>query len=94
MDMPGGYMEADARFSNTGGYAANGGMLVLEQGTVGAEAVRWTGHVRGRTVHVPGRGPSVSFLPMGAGPYECAPNKLVIQTRNPTGDSVPMTFLR
>lgn len=95
MDLPGrGNMEADAHFTTTGTYSADGTTMVLEGVAAVSEARRWTARVRGRTITVPGTVPNVSFLPSGAAPYTCSPNRLVIQTRNASGSAVPMNFAR
>jgi hypothetical protein len=93
MDIPGGYMEADAAFLFSGAFATSGGSIEFGQTTYSVEAFTWRAMIDGEMEEA--TGPNAIAFPMpGNGPYLCDANILSFSTTSTTGDSVVLTFFR
>ncbi len=93
MDIPGGYMEADAAFLFSGAFATSGGSIEFGQTVYTAEAFTWRAMIDGETEEAVG--PNAIAFPMpGNGPYLCDAHLLSFNTTSATGDSVILTFTR
>lgn len=93
MDIPGGYMEADAAFLFTGNFATSGGSIEFGQTVYSAEAFTWRAVIDGEMEET--TGPNAIAFPMpGNGPYLCDANLLSFNTTSGTGENVVLTFTR
>ena len=93
IDIPDGYMEAEAAFLYTGGFSTTGGMIVLSEIVYSAEAFTWRAVIDGEMEEMPG--PNALLFPVpGGGPYECSGDALVIETTGGASGPVDMFFFR
>ena len=93
IDIPGGYMEADAAFLFSGAFATSGGLIEFGQTIYSVEAFTWRAMINGEMEET--TGPNAIAFPMpGNGPYQCNANSLSFGATSGTGDSVVLTFSR
>lgn len=93
LDMPEGYLEAEATFETGGTFTAEDGRLNLADIVSSKEVSTWRAVKGDLVVEVPGD-IDVSVPLPGNGPYTCDANTLTITSPSPTGDPFPMVFQR
>jgi hypothetical protein len=93
MDIPGGYMEADAAFLFTGAFATSGGSIEFGQTVYSVEALTWRAMIDGEIEETTGPN-AIAFPAPGNGPYLCDADLLSFNATSGTGDSVVLTFFR
>ena len=93
MDVPGGYMEADAAFLFTGKFTSSEGSITFNNIIYDAEAFSWRAYINGEMMEV--EGPSALAFPVpGNGPYNCSGDSLSFDTTSGTGSVVGLFFTR
>ncbi|MBI4731546.1 MAG: hypothetical protein HY781_05355 [Chloroflexi bacterium] len=93
IEIPDGYMEADAAFLTTGTFSAEDGVITFSGLVSDREISTWRAVVDGEVVEVPGA-TSIDFPSPGSGPYTCSDTTLAITSVSGTGDPFVMIFTR
>jgi hypothetical protein len=93
IDMPDGYMEAEAAFLFTATFTTAEGMLMLSDIIYSAETFVWRAVIDGQVEET--AGPNTLLFPApGNGPYGCSADALTIQTAGGAGGPVVLFFTR
>ncbi len=81
VDMPGGYMEADAIFLVTANFSTNNGVITLYNTIADSSVLVWRGMVNGDFVEVPGPINTLQFPSPDNSTYVCTADTLTFQAR-------------
>jgi len=91
---PDAYLEADGRFGTSGTYTTGDGQLFLNSIGSDQQVLAWTAYKDGQVATMPGTGPSYSLPVPGEAPYRCLPDRLEIDTRGASPETITMFFYR
>jgi hypothetical protein len=93
IDLPGGYMSADASFATDGTFSAADGMLTFADMVTSRNVSTWVAVIDGEVAEAPGSF-DVSMPAPGGGPYSCEGDLLAITSIAPSGEPFAMIFQR
>jgi hypothetical protein len=93
IDIPDGYLEAEAGFLFHGKFDTSGNSIEFSSTVYDVEAFTWRAVIDGMTEESVGPN-AIAFPIPGNGPYLCSANTLSFNTVSGTGENVILTFTR
>ena len=93
IDVPDGYMSAEASFATDGTFSAAEGVLTFSDMVTSRNISTWVAVIDGEVAEAPGSF-DVSMPAPGSGPYTCEGDLLVITSMAPSGEPFAMIFQR